>query len=195
MKSEKYCFLAILVQLCGYTLAAPPQNPSLIHYESTFPGLGHSENGTITDNLIQNAACRATASNPELLPSRNSNFPKEDYAYDVPDSLVTVNFSNYGVAISEACARLVITLANRQLLLHKGEYDKPIGRWVEVKSKQLTEVSLNPWPEMTWRNWGDTLKGLEHFVTYHGAVCFEFDVEVRAQKDAQRYLVGTGTFC
>lgn len=194
MKSEKYYFLAVLVQLCGYTSAAPPQKPTLIDYESTFPGLSHSENGTITDNLIQMAACKATASDPKLLPSRFSNLPEEDFEYDVPGSLVTVSFYNYGISISEACARLVITKANRDLRLHTREYDEAIFRFLDYDAL-LTHLKLNAWPEMTWGHWRDTLKGLEHFITYYRAVCFEYTVEVRTDKDAPRYVVGLGRFC
>ena len=126
-------------------------------------------------------------------PSLNYSLPPPDpYEYHVPNSPITVTFHSYQKSIPEACARLCISKATREINLHRGKYSHDIIERHLTYQALCTRLFINPWPMMEWGMWNATVIALSHFVSISSDLGMQFDVELDDPSGGDRFVIGLG---
>lgn len=116
----------------------------------------------------------------------NSSLPPQPWNYHVPDSDISIRFSDFGPPLSEIDAAFCLLQAATVTIMHWGQQE-PIGPNFLVTKSGDVDLHLLSTDDITWYQWGTAIRGITDFVKRYEAVHMDFDI-----LDAQRLHIAAG---
>ena len=118
----------------------------------------------------------------------DSSLPPSPWIYNVPDSDITMFFSDFGPALSELDAIWCLLDTETVTILHWGQ-QTPIGPLFLVTKSGDVELQLRATNDITWYQWATAIRGLTYFVDRYEAVNMYFNIQI-GQGDERRVIAG-----
>ena len=107
----------------------------------------------------------------------DSSLPPAPWNYDVPDSDISMRFSDFGPALSEVDAVWCLLDAATIAIMHCGQ-QVPIGPIFLVTKSKDVELQLVSTNDITWEQWATAIRGITDFVDTYEAVNMYFNIQV-----------------
>ena len=107
----------------------------------------------------------------------DSSLPPAPWNYNVPDSDISILFSDFGPALSELDAVWCLLDAETVTILHWGQR-VPIGPIFLVTKSGDVELQLKATLDITWYQWATAIRGITDFVDRYEAVNMYFNIQV-----------------
>ena len=107
----------------------------------------------------------------------NSSLPPQPWDYRIPQTTMTVRFSDYGPRLLDIDVAFCLLDAANLVMTHWGDFD-PIGPTILVTSSGATKLQLVSTNDINWYQWGIAIGGIEHFLEMYEPVCMDFSIRL-----------------
>ena len=120
----------------------------------------------------------------------NSSLPPQPYDYDVPNSDISLRFTNFGLLpLSELDTAWCLLDASALAIIHWG-LEEPIGPIILVAMYGDVVMHLVSTNDITWYQWATAIRGITDFVDRYEAVRMDFTIQTG--QGLQRRVIAGG---
>ena len=107
----------------------------------------------------------------------NSSLPPQPWDYRVPQTPITVQFSDYGPRLLDIDVAICLLDAANFVITHWSDFG-PIGPTILVTSSGATKLQLVSTDDISWYQWGIAIRGITHFLKMYEPVCMDFSIRL-----------------